>query len=987
MTIQFQKYSGFNSMASPAAGDGDAGFVILRCIDSDITESEEVQIRDAEVEIFISTDDINTWNFASILNHSAVQIKADRKRLVGNSSYFRGLLGGNFSESCLSSFSIHWNVESFLNVLRSLFGCSVNVTPDNFVLLYEAALFFGVEKLLLKSQNWLREVTSFDRYPHPQLQLDSLVAIWKCGQEHANNLIAQLCTCYLARNFMWAISCNSFLHVPYEFLYSSIQHPQLTIDSEKHLCDAILIWLDVNFQHSGYFSSTEDSCCGLLKQIHTNLLPLWYLTGKRRCRFFSKFADESIDSILRLAGESFTGSMDIYGDEDVVHLRIRLTEFTKKLDLSGCPQIRQILLASLLPSSNIKDMMLRKNVNHRSLNLQHLNSEHRLISRDLLQALTFESVQEVDISNCPMLDFEDSIQCFSKSFPSLKKLKAVHYIGFDTKRLHHLIEKSPMLCEVDLTVDINPVMTSRVSIISSSVVRAPRRSTSLCNTAEMSLMAGAHLSNITRLTLEGRVDFSDFDLKNVAESCGSLCYLNINGCTSVTDDGISILILKCVMLHSILICDTSFGENSVRALCFGFLKLDGLAVPQSEKSSHLLASKLQMLEIGGCKGVSETSLSELISQTYMLKHLCLRETQVGNDSLYHFQGTSLERLDISETKVCGPSLVHVVSHNHGLKSLIARGCKHLLQDESSREGTEFSGSLYTSVQLYSQLCRSCKLDELVVGWGFSFFSLETLKPAVSSLKTLVVGLGGYLGQDGLQLLPAFCPLLEKLMIYFQVISDSIVINLVQSLRNLQVLAVSYCFGELSSLSFQFSMPNLRKLKLERVTQWMTNTDLIALTQSCANLVELSLLGCRLLNSESQDIISCGWPGLTYIHLEECGEVTSNGVSSLMNCRALEDLLLRHSGSGIPNNFIALAASKLPMLRKMSLDICDASNGDFDIPGFLDGGFLSIVKIARCKQKSCSLDKLNFHRTPVHKETLLLVWDSNKLTRTVMKERL
>uniref|UniRef100_A0A2P2LXA7 BTB/POZ domain-containing protein FBL11 isoform X3 n=1 Tax=Rhizophora mucronata TaxID=61149 RepID=A0A2P2LXA7_RHIMU len=63
------------------------------------------------------------------------------------------------------------------------------------------------------------------------------------------------------------------------------------------------------------------------------------------------------------------------------------------------------------------------------------------------------------------------------------------------------------------------------------------------------------------------------------------------------------------------------------------------------------------------------------------------------------------------------------------------------------------------------------------------------------------------------------------------------------------------------------MPNLKKLRLERVTPWMTNDDLIILTQGTENLVELSLLGCRLLNPDSLDIISKGWPGLISIHLE------------------------------------------------------------------------------------------------------------------------
>lgn len=84
--------------------------------------------------------------------------------------------------------------------------------------------------------------------------------------------------------------------------------------------------------------------------------------------------------------------------------------------------------------------------------------------------------------------------------------------------------------------------------------------------------------------------------------------------------------------------------------------------------------------------------------------------------------------------------------------------------------------------------------------------------------------------------------------FLQVISDIIVRKLVTSLMNLQVLAMCYCFGDISMSSFKFPMQNLRKLRLERVTPWMTNDDLVILSQNCRNLVELSLLGCPLLNS-------------------------------------------------------------------------------------------------------------------------------------------
>ncbi|KAK8712024.1 hypothetical protein V6N13_147276 [Hibiscus sabdariffa] len=114
-----------------------------------------------------------------------------------------------------------------------------------------------------------------------------------------------------------------------------------------------------------------------------------------------------------------------------------------------------------------------------------------------------------------------------------------------------------------------------------------------------------------------------------------------------------------------------------------------------------------------------------------------------------------------------------------------------------------------------------------------------------------------------------------------------------SLRQLRTLALCYCLGDISVSSLNLSMSNLRILKLERVTPWMTNDDLVLLTQNCANLVEFSLLGSKL-DSDAQCIISSGWAGLISLRLEDCGEVTANGVSSLLNCIALEDLLLRHN---------------------------------------------------------------------------------------------
>ena len=51
-------------------------------------------------------------------------------------------------------------------------------------------------------------------------------------------------------------------------------------------------------------------------------------------------------------------------------------------------------------------------------------------------------------------------------------------------------------------------------------------------------------------------------------------------------------------------------------------------------------------------GISESSLLELMSQAQVLKSLCLRWTDLVDQALYNFVGSSLEMLDVSDTKVC-----------------------------------------------------------------------------------------------------------------------------------------------------------------------------------------------------------------------------------------------------------------------------------------------------------------------------------------------
>ncbi|XP_071704729.1 BTB/POZ domain-containing protein FBL11-like [Rutidosis leptorrhynchoides] len=938
----------------------DDVFMIINCVNHhDPNPNPNPNHHQSDDVIIISTSNVHNWNFSLILQHRSIKIKTHKNRLIEQSSYFHGLLSGNFSDPDVEVL-VRWNQSTFLSLLALIFGSPVEVTSENFLSIFEGALYFGMDTILSDCKMWLIKTISDNKVP--LIQLNDLVNIWEFGSENVNYL-HELCTSYLAKNFMWTISQSSFGDVPLDLLLSTVKHPHLTVDSERHLCASLLAWIAANKQRYD-----EDTCINLLKQIRISLLPLWFTVGK------------NVYQSLSLLKQPFTYREDVFEDCDLLNLKIRLTEFSQKLDLSGCPQIKPTTLhLSALTYSPGIEPLLRKRIEQLVINHDHIAVKN---AWEMCQMSTFEAVNEIDISNCPMLHLEVAIEWFSKLFPSLRTFKATNHLNFRTTKLLQLVKSCPLLCDINLAVDITPIIPTRVSVVSSFGSVDPSGPPL---PVSWSSMSNSFPSNISKLTLDGQNDISDYALRSISDICRSLTYLSIRGCISMSDTGISYLICKCLKLNSIVACDTSFGQESILALCSSNAGCDHTSSEPNGKNVPR-GSNLQMLYIGGCKGINMTCFSKLMSQTYKLKNLCLRETEVVDNCLLNFSGSSLEVLDVSNTKVSTAAVAHVIARNSGLKCLKARGCNNLhLLHESKTEG-----ELFLDKNFYFDLGKSCcRLEEISVGWGFSYSSLEDLKPSVSLLKAIDVGLGGFLGYDGLKLLPSICPLLESIVLYFQVISDDLIVNLLESLRHLKSFVLCHCLGDTSSLIFKVSMPNLRKLRLERVSPWMNNDDLITLCQNCDNLTELSLVGCRLLNSESLKVISSGWPGLISIHLEECGEITSDGVAPLFDCRALEDVLLRHNGSGIQKCFIRDAVTKLPMLRKITLDICDSEDRDFDNPVFEDRQFLSYVKISRCKTpRRCTfnLQHVGGSRS-AHKETLVLVWDSKHLTKTLVRERI
>lgn len=175
----------------------------------------------------------------------------------------------------------------------------------------------------------------------------------------------------------------------------------------------------------------------------------------------------------------------------------------QKVNLSSCPQITSaILFLSILPSLYSTEPTLRNTITELPFYLEHFDRDHSPLSQGFLPTMSFEAVQEVDISKCQRLHLESAIECFSVSFPSLKTLKAAYLLNFDISLLHLLVEKCPMVCEVDLRTDISPVEQLP------NATPNPAKMTKVLNysSGRAVCMSNQPKSNITKLVLEGRSD-------------------------------------------------------------------------------------------------------------------------------------------------------------------------------------------------------------------------------------------------------------------------------------------------------------------------------------------------------------------------------------------------------------------------------------------------------------------------------------------------
>ncbi|KAJ7545186.1 hypothetical protein O6H91_09G110100 [Diphasiastrum complanatum] len=878
----------------------------------------------------------------------------------------------------------------FCGILQFIHGGNFNMDITNITTTLQAATFFGVDAAFAACHKWaLSAMSSLEEAPIEVLNY--LPMIYLTAKEIGVPSIANLCAEFLAIHFVEAVSWDGFTGLPFSFLSACINNPLLTVESEMQLCEALFKWHNKNEEQqcSQTLVESDLEVFNLFKKIRTHLLPLGFLL--RQLNISSNFlsnkggicaqypldhevisraieiacskSDKTKDIILKMSPDELVGEV----------ICLRLTKYSKVLDICECQQVTESILflsAVHAPASwACQGTCLSTNPDQLSSDLQ-----------------SFGTLQKMVLSGCWRLKEEKLVAWLGRICPNLSTLKVDHCPQLQFSMLLALSETCRFIETADFSLEIDSLAENMLSVISYKIEYPWRGS---CDALKKIMRGHYSLSSLKRLFLQGRIELTDKELFFISRCCPNLQAIDLSGCRRLTDTGISIFIKAYSGMQSISLAGTELGPNSTAAILSSFVinDLDATAISNDN------ICQLTKLDLASCFGLCRKDLAALLSRLSRLTHLNLENTNLDDASLLMFRGTSLEQLNVRETQVSGCALAHVLALNSGLRALNIRGCKQIIdahQANLSEKDTICTQLSSEAHSVFEELgVGRLSLQELKVGWGLSDLTFKTIWPCLPSLKAFTLGIGGRLSSSCMVQLSALCPALEELSLAFQDLYGTAIPFVLKTLLSLRTLEFQCCMNvppECINAITTGCGSNLTSLMLENSAPWLLDIDVCSLSRTCKNVIHFSLSGCRQLTAESLKNISRGWCSMIKLKVEDCGGVTSQGATYLLNsCK----------GRGLPRAFISDAASLLPLLRSISLDVCDAINDGYDTPHETAWQSLCMVKFARCTLprhsfKSSRLQSKDLEYMPFgycHNSTIVLERTKCSLHTTIVKERL
>lgn len=145
-------------------------------------------------------------------------------------------------------------------------------------------------------------------------------------------------------------------------------------------------------------------------------------------------------------------------------------------------------------------------------------------------------------------------------------------------------------------------------------------------------------------------------------------------------------------------------------------------------------------------------------------------------------------------------LSYIIGRNTGLNSLKMSGCRNLHPHDNIT-------SKFVWNSLYDEFGGKYLLEEVAFGWGFSPLSFENIQPSIKKVRAITLGTGASLSHQALLSLPIICPLLESVILNFQVLKFNSFFFKNYKVKSFPITIINFDYGYLWLVTLKHNAGN------------------------------------------------------------------------------------------------------------------------------------------------------------------------------------
>ena len=377
---------------------------------------------------------------------------------------------------------------------------------------------------------------------------------------------------------------------------------------------------------------------------------------------------------------------------------------------------------------------------------------------------------------------------------------------------------------------------------------------------------GKNCSNLQYLSLAFCRKFSDRGLQYLAngKGCKKLVYLDVSGCLQLTPEGFGFLAAGCTNLETLILeelpgfddyCTEEFANNCKGVKTISLLGSPNLTDESFKKLSNL--KKLQKLKLESNQKITDNSFKLLGKACHEIKHLYMTDCVKITDAALKFL-SSCKHLTVINLADC------VRITDTGVRYIVESSCGPKIQELNLSNCVRVGDIALVSIH---KRCHSLAYLSVCFCEHISEAGIELLGQT-NSLTSLDIS-GCNCGDQGLSALGNNTRFRDVTLSECAAITDLGMQKFSQQCTGLQRLDLSHC-------------------------QHVTDGAIKNLAFCCRMLNSLNLAGCKLLTDLSIQYLSGVCQYLIYLDMSGCLHITDKGLKYLRKgCKKLQTLVIMY----------------------------------------------------------------------------------------------